>query len=210
MDLATNHNNQNEQALLAKKAQQGDGRALETLIKANMGFVINLAKEYQQGGMELDDLVSEGSIALMNAILKWNPEKTPSLVAYAVYDIRKAMEKTVAQENMIVRIPEGEFANVKSMDAPVRPGHSRSLGETMPEKSGKAPDAATDDLFITEEMLERVKMLPSREQEIILCFYGIGRPHMTMSEIGDAMGLRRERVRQIRKKAERQLRKINK
>lgn len=208
MDIATNHNNQAEQALLAQKAQQGDGRALETLIKNNMGFVINLAKEYQQGGMELDDLVSEGSIALMNAILKWDPAKTSSLVAYAVYDIRKAMERTAEQESMIVRIPEGEFANVKSMDAPLRPGHSRSLGETMPSQSGEAPDAATDTLFVTEEMKERVQMLPQREQEIILSFYGIGRPHMTMAEIGDAMGLRRERVRQIRKKAERKLRKI--
>lgn len=195
-----------EDAALARKAQGGDGRALDKVIGANMGFVIMLAKEYQNQNVDLDDLVSEGSIALMNAVLKWDPERTESLVAYAVYDIRKAMEQAIEREGNVVRIPEGKDGRIKSIDAPLRPGHTRSLGETMPQKLQPEPSEDVDNEAISLSIDESMASLSERERQVIKLFYGIGCPHLTMAEIGDEMGLKRERVRQIRKKAERKMR----
>lgn len=200
------HRNQ-EEAVLAKRAADGDGRALNKLVSNNMGFVINVAKEYQNNGVDLDDLVSEGSIALMNAILKWDPEKTESLVGYAVYDIRKAMEQTILKQGYVIRIPEGEERNIKSMDAPLRPGHTRSLGETMPQKLVPEAGQEVDNGDMADVITDTLDCLSERERQVVTLFYGIGCPHLTMAEIGEEMNLKRERVRQIRKKAERRMRK---
>lgn len=196
-----------EEAMLASQAVLGNSRALDRLVSSNLGFVINLAKEYQGQGVDFDDLVSEGSIALINCIMKWNPEKTPSLVLYAVHDIRKAMQHAIDKEATIVRIPEGEGANIRSIDAPLRVGHTRSLGETMPQKNQRDVSIEADLSFASAELIENISGLTAREREVIICYYGIERPHLTMAEIGEMLGLKRERIRQIRKKAERKLRK---
>lgn len=203
---ATGHDNA-EDAALAMKAQGGDGRALDKIISANMGFVIMLAKEYQNQNVDLDDLVSEGSIALMNAVMKWDPKRTESLVTYAVYDIRKAMEQAIEREGCVIRIPEGKESRVKSIDAPLRPGHTRSLGETMPQKLQPEPTEGVDNEALSLSIGEGMDCLSDREKQVVKLFYGLGCPHLTMAEIGDEMGLKRERVRQIRKKAERKMRK---
>lgn len=193
-----------EERQLALLARQGKGRAMDRLLEANMGFVISLAKEYQNNGVDLDDLVSEGNIALMLAIQKWDPDKTSRLVKYAVYDIRKAMEHAVERQGNMLKTQD---AYLKSIDAPLRPGHTRSLGETMPQKLQPQPDSQTDDSTISVELIESLGTLSDREREVIAWFYGLERPHLTMAEIGEKLGLKRERVRQIRKKAERKLRK---
>lgn len=180
---------------------------MERIITENMGFVINLAKEYQNQGVDFDDLVSEGNMAMINCVMKWKPEKTASFVQYAVFDIRKAMQQAVDREGRVVRMPEGENGKVRSMDAPLRPGHTRSLGETMPQKTHPSPSESTEDNIVTLEVLERVETLSDREREVIRRYYGIDAHPQSMAEIGEVMGLKRERVRQIRKKAEIKLRK---
>lgn len=197
-----------EQAQLADKAKSGDRRATERLVTANMGFVINLAKEYQGHGVDFDDLVSEGALAMISAIPKWDYAKTPDFVKYAVWDIRKAMERIIEREGQIVRVPEGFDGKFRSMDAPLRPGHTRSLGETMPQKDVLTPSETADDSSVSENLAEGIEHLNERERRVITLFYGIGCHHLTMQEIGEEMGLKRERVRQIRKKAERKLRKM--
>lgn len=197
-----------DEKALAQLAVNGDSAALDKLVSANMGFVINLAKEYQCQGVELDDLVSEGSIALIMAIMKWDYNKTPRLVQYAVYDIRKAMEHVVEQMGNVVRVPEGADTKVKSMDAPLKQGHSRSLGESMPQKDARNAMDSTDDGTLSEDFELAFEILPEREKEVLRNYYGVGCHSLTMAEIGEKMGLKRERVRQIRKKAERRLRKL--
>lgn len=188
-------------------ARQGNKRAMDRFMADNMGFVINLAKEYQNQGVDFDDLVSEGNLAMFNCIHKWDAEKTHSFVKYAVYDIRKAMQQAVDREGRVVRVPEGENSSVRSMDAPLRPGHTRSLGETMPQRDHQSPTESTDENIVTLDLLERVETLNEREHNVIARYYGLDTPHQSMAEIAESMGLKRERVRQIRKKAERKLRK---
>lgn len=197
-----------EERILAKRALGGDNKAMDKLITSNMGFVINLAKEYLGNGVDMDDLVSEGCIAMMMAIRKWNPEQTDCLLRYAVWDIRKAMQQAVDKQGELIRIPDGELKNMKSMDAPLKQGHSRTLGESMTDNNKSAPSDIADRSSETEELLSRMQSLSERERVVMMKFYGIGSPELTMAEIGEGMGLKRERVRQIRKKAERKLRKI--
>lgn len=199
-----------EQAALAQRAKSGDRRATERLVTSNMGFVINLAKEYQGRGVEFDDLVSEGALAMITAIPKWDSAKTSDFVKYAVWDIRKAMERIVEREGQIVRVPEGYDGKFRSMDAPLRPGHTRSLGETMPQHDAVSASDATDDNAAGESIAEGIEHLNERERRVVTLFYGIDCNHLTMAEIAEDMGLKRERVRQIRKNAERKLRKFKK
>lgn len=195
-----------EQRQLFIEISAGSQRALDRLVMANQGFVISLAKQYQGHGVDLDDLVSEGNIAMMMAAQKWNADKEPQFLKYAVWHIRRALDKTVERYGVVLRIPEEETAKVSSMDAPLRPGHSRSLGETMPQRGTRNLSDKADDGTILDGLEEGLYVLNEREQRVIRSYYGIGMEHLTMFEIGEEMGLKRERVRQIRKTAERKLR----
>lgn len=195
-----------EQRQLAVDIAAGNQRALDRLVLANQGFVISLAKQYQGNGVALDDLVSEGNIAMTMAAYKWDADKEPQFVKYAVWHIRRALDKAIERFGVVVRNPEEDTAKVSSMDAPLRPGYSRSLGETMPQRGTRNLSDKADDSTILDGLEEGLYVLNDREQRVIRSYYGIGTEHLTMFEIGQEMGLKRERVRQIRKKAEQKLR----
>lgn len=198
-----------EERQLGERIQQGDQHSLDRLVTANLGFVISVARQYQDKGLDLDDLVSEGNIALMMAASKWNPSKGGRFIQYAVWDIRRAITNAISQQNGVVRKPQsanGKMSQV-SMDAPLRKGYTRTLGETMPAKGHRPQDAETDDASFGYGLLEGIHILNEREKEVVKYYYGLGVEQLTMAEIGEKMGLKRERVRQIRKKAERKLRK---
>lgn len=192
---------------LAMLIASGNSRALDKLILANQGFVISTAKQYQGKGVDLDDLVSEGNIAIMMAAPKWDPEKEPRFVKYAVWHIRRAMEQALERQGNVIRVPENETKNVRSMDAPLRPGHNRSLGESMPQRGVRSIGDKANDATITLGLQDSLYVLNERERMVITNYYGLGTPQLNMAEIGIMMGLKRERIRQIRKRAERRLRK---
>lgn len=90
---------------IARKAVKGDRAAQERLIKANLRFVVNVAKKYQNQGLPLDDLISEGNIGLMNAIEKYDPDKGYHFISYAVWWIRQAILKAVYEKSRMIRLP---------------------------------------------------------------------------------------------------------
>lgn len=187
----------------------GDNRAIDALITANIGFVVSIAKQYAGKGLPLDDLISEGNIAMMLAARKWNPDKGVRFVQYAVYDIRKAMERAIDQQVSVVRKPLSDDSKMSqlSMDAPLRKGYTRTLGETMPARGQRSQMEETDNTSLNIDLMECINTLNERESSIIKLYYGLAGEQYTMAEIGEMMNLKRERVRQIRKKAERKLRK---
>lgn len=198
-----------EEAQLGELISQGDQKALDKLVTSNLGFVVSLARQYADKGLELDDLVSEGNIALMLAAMKWDASKGQRFVQYAVWDIRKAMERAIEQQVPIVKKPHTDktYVSQVSMDAPLRPGYTRSLGESMPQKNQVEQTQITDESSFDYELLQSLHVLNEREQNIIRLYYGVDGDSLNMSEIAQMMNLKRERVRQIRKKAERKLRK---
>lgn len=89
----------------AVKAAQGDKNAKDMLIKANLRFVVNVAKKYQNQGLPLIDLISEGNIGLMNAIERYDVSKGYHFISYAVWWIRQAILKAICEKSRMIRLP---------------------------------------------------------------------------------------------------------
>ncbi|MBN2811261.1 RNA polymerase sigma factor RpoD/SigA [Treponema zuelzerae] len=89
----------------AMKAVAGDKEAKDKLVKANLRFVVNVAKKYQNQGLPLMDLISEGNIGLMNAVERFDATKGYHFISYAVWWIRQAILKAVCEKSRMIRLP---------------------------------------------------------------------------------------------------------
>ena len=94
-----------EEDEIARKAVTGDPMAKEILINANLRFVVNVAKKYQNQGMTLEDLIGEGNLGLINAIEKYDPERGYHFISYAVWWIRQAILKAICEKSRMIRLP---------------------------------------------------------------------------------------------------------
>ena len=198
--MDTSHDNKprltdEEERMLGERISQGDQQALDKLVTANLGFVVSVARQYQDRGLSLDDLVSEGNLALMLAAGKWKPEKGVRFVQYAVWDIRRAIERAIDQQENIIH------------DAPSSVGFTNSRVDMVVAKTNRNIHDEIGLSSAGSELLGSLCCLNERERKVVTLYYGLGTNALTMIEIAMEMGLKRERVRQIRKKAERKLRK---
>lgn len=190
---------------LALRIKQGEEKAVDTLVTSNLKYVVAMARQMsKQTEVSMDDLISEGNIAMLMAARRWDPEKEPRFVSYAQHSVRKAMEKVNGNANLNPNL------NLISTDAPFHPGQRESYGDRL--KAGKpmtddGAEQSDDNYAITRAM----RLLNEREQQVMQHYYGIGTTEqMTMAEIGEQMNLKRERIRQIRKTAERKMRRLMK
>lgn len=90
---------------ISRKAVAGDKIAQAQLVEANLRFVVNVAKKYQNQGLPLDDIISEGNIGLMNAIERFDPDKGYHFISYAVWWIRQAILKAIYEKSRMIRLP---------------------------------------------------------------------------------------------------------
>ena len=94
-----------EEDTYARAAAQGDVHARDMLVRGNLRFVVNVAKKYQNQGMPLADLISEGNIGLMNAIERYDVDKGYHFISYAVWWIRQAILKAICEKSRMIRLP---------------------------------------------------------------------------------------------------------
>ena len=94
-----------EQTKLAILAKQGDKVAMDNLIKCNLRFVLTIAKEYQYGSIEIEDLINEGNIGLIKAIDKFDPSKGYKFISYAVWWVRQSIMQYIYENGSMVRLP---------------------------------------------------------------------------------------------------------
>ena len=94
-----------EEVELAKRAKSGDKDAKEKLIKANLRFVVNVAKKYQNQGLSLSDLISEGNLGLITAVDKFDVDKGYHFISYAVWWIKQSILKAICEKSRMIRLP---------------------------------------------------------------------------------------------------------
>lgn len=97
-----------EEIELAIKAAAGDKKAKDKIVNANLRFVVQVAKKYQNRGIDLVDLISEGNVGLMNAIEKFNVNRGYHFISYAVWWIRQAILKAVCEKSRAIRLPSNK------------------------------------------------------------------------------------------------------
>ena len=105
-----------EEAELAHRIKQGDEEALEKLTKANLRFVVSVAKQYQGQGLSLVDLINGGNVGLITAAKKFDETRGFKFISYAVWWIRQSILQALAENSRIVRLPQNQVGNVSKVN----------------------------------------------------------------------------------------------
>lgn len=98
-----------EEAELARKIHLGDQDALHKLVSANLRFVVSVAKQYQNRGLSLADMICEGNIGLMNAARKFDETLGYKFISFAVFDIRQSIQNAISRQTRVVRLPDNQI-----------------------------------------------------------------------------------------------------
>lgn len=105
-----------EEVELAQRIKSGDRKALEKLTKANLRFVVSVAKQYQNQGLSLPDLINEGNIGLMKAAEKFDETRGFKFISYAVWWIRQSILQAIAEQGRVVRLPLNQVGSVNKIN----------------------------------------------------------------------------------------------
>ena len=135
---------------LAIKAKNGDMDAMNKLIQANLKFVVKIASRYQNRGLSLSELISEGNIGLIKAIEKFDPDKDIKLISYAIWWIKQRIMLAVSEKSSLIRVPMGKSSAAHR----VKLTQDRYFTET-----GKiaTPDELSEKMNIAEKTIEQLQ-----------------------------------------------------
>ena len=235
-----------EECELARGIHANDNEALHKLVKANLRFVVSIAKEYAHYGVPLEDLINEGNLGLLKAAQRFDETRGYKFISYAVWWTRQSILAALANHSKIVRMPlnrarvlnqikkvSGELQQ-KLRRKPEPEEIAAELGlsieevkDTLPlmqdnfflddyvgndedstymdfleDTTGVGPDRGVMEDDLHSSIGRMLGDLKEREAKVLRMYYGLGTDReMTLEEIGQKMGLTRERIRQIKEEA---------
>lgn len=201
---------EDEEHQLSERIRRGDGRALNKLVEANLRFVVAIARQYQGRGLSMEDLVSEGNLGLMKAAGKYDASRGLRFVNYAVVFIRQQIERSLKIESAEQRVESRGDGQTRSVDAPLGTKTNVSLLSVLVNADSPMADERVYQANMLTAVEKALDSLNERESRVVNAYFGLGQDNLTMAEIAVDMGLKRERVRQIRDKAVRKMRKAYK
>jgi RNA polymerase primary sigma factor len=240
-----------EEKALGRRIREGDQEALDRLVEANLRFVVHYAKRYRGLGLSYMDLIHEGSLGLIEAAKRFDPERNVKFISYAVWWVRQAIFHALSEHARVFRLPQklsGQVSRLETAREKLKSELERApTTEELAERTALPKDeverlllAAGDDVSLSTavgddgnlelgdtleqdtvpsvevEMIrtsferriqDMVGGLDEKEREVIRMRFGLdGDEPKTLQEIGEAMGLSRERIRQIESRAKEKLR----
>lgn len=140
---------------LARKARGGDPKAREQLVSANLRFVVKVAKAYQNRNISLVDLIDEGNVGLIRAVTKFDERKGVRFISYAIWWIRQAILRAVAEQSKIVRLPMNKAGKIRKVAQAARAiGQEigrEPTGEEIAERLGLDTKDVTDAVAIARK-----------------------------------------------------------
>lgn len=142
-----------EEVELAQKIKKGDKAALEKLIKANLRFVVSVAKQYQNQGLSLPDLINEGNLGLIRAAQKFDETRGFKFISYAVWWIRQSILQALAEQSRIVRLPLNQVGSLnkitKEMARFEQENERRPSTEELAERLDMSVDKISDAIQVS-------------------------------------------------------------
>ncbi len=237
--------------VLGARAQKGDEEAIQELAKANLRFVISVAKKYQNRGVSLTDLIQEGNVGLVTAARKFDPDQGVKFISYAVWWIRQAILASLANQGRAVRVPLNRASDLARifrekerlkqelrreptaeelshatdltpelveslqtlnaaeirLDAPIGDSEDSQLVERFITEEAAEPEMEVEGRLLSEAITEALDTLEARDAKVLRLYFGLeGEREHTLEEIGNMLGVTRERIRQLRDRALRRLR----
>jgi RNA polymerase primary sigma factor len=236
---------------LGARAQAGDEEAVQELARANLRFVISVAKKYQNRGVSLTDLIQEGNVGLVTAARKFDPEQGVKFISYAVWWIRQAILAALANHGRSVRVPLNRASDLARifrekerlkqelgrepnpeelskatdltpelieslqtlnaaeirLDAPIGDSEDSQLVERFINEEAAEPEQDVEGRLLSEAVRGALDTLEPRDAKVLRLYFGLdGEREHTLEEIGNMLGVTRERIRQLRDRALRRLR----
>lgn len=242
-----------EEIALFKRIEAGDKQAEQEIINRNLRLVVSVAKKYVASGVAFLDLIQEGNLGLMKAVTKFDYNKGYKFSTYAIWWIRQAVTRSIAETGRTIRIPVHmiekvnkikrvqrslcielgrdptgeEIANeagismetytqcsaylvgtTVSLDTPIGEEDDNTLlGDMIPDEDNMTIEEFAEKAALKKEIAESMNTLTERERTIIAMRFGMnGYEPMTLEQVGNIMGVTRERIRQIEAKSLRHLR----
>lgn len=142
VDLITS----DEEVILAQRIREGDQIALEKLTKANLRFVVSVAKQYQNNGLTLGDLINEGNLGLIKAAKRFDETRGFKFISYAVWWIRQSIMQALAEQSRIVRLPLNRVGSLNKISKTFSELEQKFQREPSPEELAEVLEITTEEV----------------------------------------------------------------